>query len=300
LVESSRLGFGHWSIVAALAGGAVLLALFLSTEARASHPMLPLKLFRSTDFSGANLLTLLLYTAVGGVFFFLPLNLIQVQGYSATAAGAATLPLILIMFFLSRWSGGLVKGYGARLPLTVGPLIAAFGLVLFALPGVGGSYWTTFFPAVVVLGFGMAVSVAPLTTTVMSSVPEGRAGVASGINNAVSRTAGLLGIACFGILMLQVFDGAVDRRLRSLDLPPEARRAMDEQRASLAGAETPPGLSAETRTALERAVADSFVSGFRACMSAAAVLALLSALSAALMIRGKATADTGVGAASPA
>lgn len=300
LIESSRLGFGHWSVVAALAGGAALLALFLVTEARASHPMLPLKFFRSTDFSGANLLTLLLYTALGGALFFLPLNLIQVQGYSATAAGAATLPFVLIMFFLSRWSGGLVERYGAKLPLMIGPLIAAFGFALFAVPGVGGSYWTTFFPAVVVLGLGMAVSVAPLTTTVMGSVSESRAGVASGINNAVSRTAGLLGIACFGILMLQIFSSGVDRRLRALDLPPEARRALDEQSKSLAGTEMPPGLGPETQSALEQVIADSFVSGFRLCMAVAAALALLGALSAAFMIRGRVTSRPAAQAAAPA
>ena len=288
LIESSRLGFAHPAVVLGLAGGAVLLVLFVLNEARSANPMLPLTLFRSRNFSGANLLTLFLYTALSGAMFFLPLNLIQVQGYSPTQAGAALLPLILILFVLSRWSGGLVKRYGAKLPLVMGPIIVALGYALFTIPDIGGTYWTNFFPAVAVLGLGMAVSVAPLTTTVMTSVAGNRAGTASGVNNAVSRTAGLLGIAVLGIVILHAYGSELDRRLSVLSISSEARKSIDEQRGKLAATEPPAGLTDERRAELKTAVSESFVHGFRVVMTIAAALALASALSAFMMIEGKA------------
>ena len=291
LIESSNLGLGHPAVISTSIAGVLLLTAFFFVEARTKDPMLPVTLFRSKNFSGANLLTLLLYAALSGALFFFPLNLIQVQGYSATAAGAALLPFILIMFLLSRWSGGLVDRYGARLPLVIGPIIAAAGLALFAAPHISDNYWTSFFPAVVVLGVGMAISVAPLTTTVMNSVKENQAGVASGINNAVSRTAGLLAVAIFGVVMLHAFSRHLDRRLVTTDLSQEVRLQVDEQRVRLAGLEPPSNLSVEERTVIEGAVGDSFVFGFRVLMLMAAALALASGVSAWLMIDGRQVAS---------
>jgi EmrB/QacA subfamily drug resistance transporter len=287
LIESSRSGPANTMVLLPFFGGLVSLAVFIFNESRAQNPILPLCLFRSRDFSGANLLTLLLYAALGGSLFFLTLNLIQVQGYSATAAGAAFLPFVLVMFSLSRWSGGLVDRFGARLPLIIGPLVAAFGFALFTLPGAKANYWSSFFPAVVVLGLGMAVSVAPLTTTVMGSVKEEQAGIASGINNAVSRTAGLLAIAIFGVVMLGTFSRNFHQRLANIDMGDEARHSVYEQRVKLAGLQLPTTLNVETRRQVEQAVADSFVSGYRLIMLIAACLAVTSAASAGMMIGNK-------------
>ena len=263
----------------------MLLITLLLIEEKVSQPMLPLVLFRARIFTGANLLTFLLYAALGGTLFFLPLNLIQVQHYSATAAGAALLPFILIISFLSRWSGGLIVSYGAKLPLIIGPLIAALGFALFILPTVGGSYWTNFFPPITVLGLGMAISVAPLTTAVMNSVPQHRAGIASGVNNAVSRTAGLLAIAVLGIVMLHVFTDRLDQRVAETKLPASVSQSLQSQRTKLAAIAIPEDHDPATQQVIRRAVEESFVSGFRVVMAIGAVLAIASGVTAMTLIR---------------
>lgn len=177
--------------------------------------------------------------------------------------------------------------YGSRLPLVVGPLFAAAGYVLFALPSTGGSYWTTFFPAIVLLGLGMAITVAPLTTTVMGAAEERYSGVASGINNAVARVAGLLAIALLGIVVSIVFNASLASNTASLHLSPAVQQALDAQRGKLAGTEVPAGVDPATHAALSFAIALSFVSAFRVAMSIGAGLALTSALCAWFMISGK-------------
>jgi MFS family permease len=240
--------------------------------------MLPLGLFRSRSFSGANLLTLFLYSALSGMLFFLPLDLIQVQGYTPTEAGAALLPFILLMFLLSRWSGGLLDRYGARAPLVIGPIVVAIGFALCTRPGIGGAYWTKFFPALIVLGLGMAISVAPLTTTVMNSVDQSRAGTASGVNNAISRIAALLAVAVFGALLTNVFQTALGQNLKHLNVSAEMTAHVEAQQSKLAAIETDDPI-------VRKAIDQAFVAGFRLVLWIAAGLALASSMSAALLIR---------------
>ena len=287
LIELPQQGAAGTGARVALAAGGAGLAAFVLAEARSRSPMMPLGLFRSATFAGANLLTFCLYAALGGALFFLPFDLIQVQGYSAAAAGAALLPFVGLMFLLSRWAGGLVDRVGPRLPLVAGPAIAAAGLALFALPGVDAGYWQSFFPAVTVLGLGMAISVAPLTTTVMGAVDSRHAGLASGINNAVARVASLLAVAAFGLAVLGAFEHGLVRRLAALGLAPRDRDAIIAQRLRLATLELPQELGTAARVAARHAVAASFVDGFRLAMLVGAALALLAAGAAAVTIGGR-------------
>lgn len=286
-IESATLGWRNFLVIGSLIVGFAALLLFIRTEEAVSAPMVPLELFKSGGFSGANLLTLLLYAALGVFFFLFPLNLIQIQGYSATATGAASVPMILLMFFLSRWSGGLVARYGPKTPLTIGPLIAVAGFLLFALPSIGGSYWKTFFPAFLVLGLGMAVSVAPLTTVVMTSVEQDRAGTASGVNNAIARVAGVLAIAILGAVMVQAFGHELRRTLTSLNLPPAGLSQLQGRLVQLGGLQVPAGLDPGKTAAVRNDIVHAFIFAFRIIMVTCASLAFASAAVARRMIPSK-------------
>ena len=286
-IEAPVRGWASAPVWIAAVLGLAGVVMFVRTEAQAHAPMLPLTLFRDRNFSGANLLTLLLYAALGGGLYFLPLDLVQVQGLSATAAGAALLPFIAIMFALSRWAGGLVDRFGAKLPLIIGPAIASLGFALLALPAVGSNYWLNFFPAICVLGLGMSITVAPLTTTVMNAVGADLAGVASGVNNAVSRAAGLLAIAVFGIVMAWAFDARLAESLAATKVPADLASAILAQHTRLAGMVVPDGVAPDVAATLKLAIGRSFVAGFRWVMGLSAVLALLGAVSAWLLIDGK-------------
>ncbi|HMJ07465.1 MAG TPA: MFS transporter [Pyrinomonadaceae bacterium] len=288
LVESGPHGFGSTRVWLSILVGLFALAAFVWVESKAENPMMPLKVFRSKTFAGANLLTLFLYAGLSAIMFFLPFNLIQLQGYDAVAAGAALVPFVITMSLLSRWSSGLIERFGAKMPLVIGPLIAGAGFALFALPGASSvSYWRDFFPAVMVMSLGMAISVAPLTTAVMSAVDERHAGVASGINNTVSRTAGLLAIAVFGIVMLAAFDKNLAPAAQRAGLPTEAMAELNFQRNKLAAASLPETFAPDVRDKARSVVGESFLYGFRIIALFCAGLAVLSAFSSWRLIEGK-------------
>jgi len=285
LIASSGLGWRNPTVMSSVVVGALLLVVFLWAEQHSAAPMMPLDLFRSRTFTGINLLTFLLYAALGGAFFFLPFDLIQVHGYSATLAGAVFLPFTIIMGGLSRWSGGLLDRFGARLPLVIGPSIAALGFALLALPGTGGSYWVTFLLPIAILGLGMAVAVAPLTTSVINAVPTHRAGVASGINNAVASVATLLAVAVFGAVALDVFNRSLDQRLATQTVSSEVKRAVEGARGKFVIESEVAATRGDDRRVTEVILRESLLDGIRVAMLLAVALALGGALCAALAIR---------------
>jgi EmrB/QacA subfamily drug resistance transporter len=284
LIASSELGWRDGTVLGAVAAGLLLLAGFVWVEARSRAPMMPLDVFASRTFSGVNLLTLLLYAALGGAFFFLPFDLIQVHLYSATLAGAAFLPFTLMMGALSRWSGGLLDRFGARLPLIIGPAITALGSALLAWPGTGGSYATTFFLPMAILGLGMAVAVAPLTTAVINAVPTHRAGVASGVNNAAAAVASLLAVAIFGAVALQVYDRELDRHLAAQTVSAEVKQAVEGARGKFVAEPALARLQGEDRQIADTIVRAALAHSIALVMWLAAALALLGALCAAIAI----------------
>ncbi|HYP65183.1 MAG TPA: MFS transporter, partial [Steroidobacteraceae bacterium] len=275
LIAAAARGWTDPLVIAALLAGAAGLGAFLRAEQRSRAPMMPLELFRVRTFSGINLVTLLLYGALGGAFFFLPFLLIQARGYSATAVGAAYVPFTVVVGLLSRWSGGLVDRFGARRPLIIGPALTALGFVLLATPRAPlGSVLLS----MTVLGLGMAITVAPLTTAVLNAVPAHRTGVASGINNAVASVGSLLVVALLGTVALGVFNRALDRHLAETPASSAVALAVGSAHGGFVLPAMPATLSAAERERTRAIVAASLEDTVRLALWVAAALALASAL----------------------
>jgi EmrB/QacA subfamily drug resistance transporter len=286
-IQAGEGELNYTLVIITVGMGMLTLLVFVLVEARSTHPMVNLALFKSRTFSGTNLMTLFLYAALSGGLFFVPLNLVQVQGYQESQAGFALLPFALLLTAMSRWAGGLVDRLGPRLPLVIGPSIVGVGFLLFALVGLTAGpvdYWLTFFPGAITIGIGMGITVAPLTTAVMGSVSSQKAGVASGVNNAIARTAGVLAVATMGAVALLAFSNRLESRADSITLSSEARNNLQDEAVRLAQAKVPDGLSPETETQVQNAIKLAFVDAFQLVSFIAAGLCWLSALLAGLMV----------------
>src|ERR687890_1954517 len=267
LIESSAWGLDAPRVLVALVLGLIALAAFIPVEGRVKDPMVPPSLFRSRNFDGANLVTLLFYMALTGSLYFVPFLMMQVHGYSAFVTGSVFLPFVAMALLLGRRSEYILARFGTKVPLVAASLAVALGFVLFAVPGVEqGSYWSSFFPAMVVQGFGMALAITPLTAVALASVEGEHSGLASGVSNAAARVAAPLAVAVLGIFIYGAFSMSLDARLHSMNLPSEVRSEMEAAKADLGAAEAPEGVDAGMAAHIERAVDESFVAGFRTVM----------------------------------
>lgn len=300
-LQMPGLGLGSWEVWGALGMGVVLLGVFLWIEDKGRDPMMPLYLFANRTFSGVNALTFFLYAGLGAGMLFLSLDLVQAQGYSQLQSGLTFLPFTVLMISIARWAGAMADKYGARIFLIIGPATAGLGLLLLSFVGVTRGpvdYWTHFLPGVLVLGLGMAFTVAPLTMTVMSSVSDEHSGVASGINNAMTRIAGVFANAIFGALAVLFFAGALRGPVDGLGLSPGGKREVMAQAANLGNAKVPkalesalagePAKGGETAAeALARTYREGFISVYGDILRIAAGLAFLGAVMGLLFVRGK-------------
>jgi EmrB/QacA subfamily drug resistance transporter len=284
LIQAERSGFGDFLALGSLVLGFAALGAFCAVERQSRHPMIPLELFRRPAFAGIQVFTFLLWAALQGALFFVPFRLMQVQGFGPLQAGGALLPCVVVISILSRWAGGLADRLGPQRPLVAGALVAGLGFVLLALPGPATPYWLGVLPALLVVGIGMGICVTPVTLTAMNAAGNEHVGAASAINNMVARTGGLLAIALFGLILAQRFGIAFDRSAAGLALPPEMASALAAERAKLAGAVLPAGLSGEQRSLLGSAILAAFVEGYRWVMALAGALAFASAGVAALAL----------------
>ena len=286
-IASSR-GLGSPVVLALIVSGVFALIAFVAIEIKSQNPMMPLDVFRSRDFVGANIITLLLYFGLSGVFFFLPFTLIRAHHFAAAEAGAALLPVPVVVGLLSRLTGALTNRVGPRAMLTTGPFVTGVGFVLLGLLTAHGGYWSTLFPALMAVGLGLTITVAPLTTTVMTSTTRDRIGVASGINNAVSRVAGLLAVAVLGIVFVGAHNAALSARLDQLNVPSDAYRRAGQLLEPEGNAMSAVGAAPiAPQPLIVRAQADALDAALRAVALTCAACAFAGAIAAAITIQAR-------------
>ena len=285
------VGFAHFQSYGSLAGGLLFLIVFIIIEKKSRHPMMPLNLFSNSVFTGVNLLTFFLYAGLGAGMLFLSLNLVQVQGYSQLQSGLTFLPFTVLMITVARYAGSLADKYGPKWFLIGGPALTGLGLLLlsFVAQTNGPSdYWTTFFPGIFVLGFGMSLTVAPLTATVMGSVSDHFSGTASGVNNAMTRISGVFANAVFGALAVLFFTSTLTKQIEQISLNPQQKEQVSKQAADLGDAKVPSGIPSDQKKVIGHAYNDSFINAYAGIMRISAGLGFLGALMAVVFIRRKA------------
>jgi predicted MFS family arabinose efflux permease len=284
------LGFKSPQVYLTLLGGIILLIIFLIIEKKSKHPMMPLNLFSNPVFTGVNLLTFFLYAGLGAGLLFLSLNLVQVQGYSQLQSGLTFLPFTVLMITIARFAGALADKYGPRLLLIVGPATAGAGLLLLSfIKQTSGpaEYWTTFFPGIIVFGLGMSFTVAPLTSTVMTSVSGHFSGTASGVNNALTRIANVFANAIFGALAVLLFAGALQNKIQSIPLNTDIKEVVIKEAANLGNAKVPGEVDLKYRKAISTGYKESFIHAYSGIMKISGGLGFLGALMAVMFIHNK-------------
>ena len=285
LIQQPTLGWGDPMVFGSLIAGIVIFALFLVWESRYRHAILDLSLFKVRNFAITNIETLVVYAGLFGAFFFITLFLQQTAGYSPIGAGLATTPVSVVMFVLSPRFGRMSTGIGPRVPMSIGPVIGGIGLLMLMRVGSDPNYLTEVFPALLVFGVGLSATVAPLTATALNSVEERHVGIASGINNGVSRVAGLLAIAILGALIAGKFTSTIDDNLAGKQLSPQAERAVSDAKDKPLGAADTADLAAVEATTVDHAVTDASTQSFHLGVAAGGILMIIGGVIAGIGLR---------------
>ena len=285
LIQQPMNGWGDPIVYGGLIGGIAVFALFLVWERRYRHAMLDLSLFGNRNFSITNIETLVVYSGLIGAFFFITLFLQQTAGYTAIEAGLATTPVSVILFVLSPRFGKLAMSIGPRVPMSIGPIVGGIGLLLMMRVGPSPNYVADVLPGIVVFGLGLAATVAPLTATALNSVPEHQVGIASGINNGVSRVAGLLAIAVLGALIAGSFSSTIDDKLAGTQLSSKAQSAVDAAKDKALGTPDTTGLPANEAAEVADAGDDASADAFHLGLAAGGLLMIVGGVIAGIGLR---------------
>lgn len=289
-LEMPELGYQHWVVITSLILGTFFMGLFVIVERKVDEPMVPLTMFKNLTFSGVNLLSFFLYAGMGAVMLFLSLNIIQVQGYSQLQAGLTFLPFSIIMVLAARKMGELTSKYGARLFLILGPTVTGLGCVWFAFIGMTdgpSAYWTTYFPPFLVFALGVSITVVPLTTAVMACVDDSKSGIASGINNSVTRISGTFINAILGAVVILIFGSFVQDSLQGIQVSSSITNEVMNEAAKLGEAVASKDYSEELQASVNRIFDLSFINVYQIVCWISAGLAFLSAAIAFFMVEGK-------------